>query len=226
MAAGVIEEAAFGQMHEGESRQHAARERVVVHEEHVEQLPVRGRGRHCAAQLVVLHVKLSQVDPGADLVWNGADEVVLFHGAARGAGRGRGGGRVSEGGAGASASGGGVHARAETHILSTAVPALLQTRSAYSSSSPLWQAQGSFLLLLQTFQPSPPVLSWKACHAAHCAAGSFVELPVHAATAASAAAGADWGSAASATKHPSMNFVLTIDDLIDPRSVSESPGSI
>jgi len=62
------------------------------------------------------------------------------------------------------------------------VPALLQTPALYSSSSrsTLLQEQGSFLLLEQLYQPSPPVLSWKACHAAHCAAGSFEELPVHA----------------------------------------------
>ena len=80
------------------------------------------------------------------------------------------------------------------------------------------QEQGSFLLLEQLSQPSPPVLSWKACHAAHCAAGSFVELPVHAAAAASAAAGADWGSAASATKHPSIRpkYVLKLSAAAPP----------
>jgi len=66
-----------------------------------------------------------------------------------------------------------------TYILVTVVPPTLQKPPTTPELMPL-QAHGSVLKALQTVQFGPPVASYNATHAAHCSAGSFVEVPVHA----------------------------------------------
>ena len=41
------------------------------------------------------------------------------------------------------------------------------------------QEQGSVFAPTHCAHALPPVATWKSTHAAHCAAGSFVDVPVH-----------------------------------------------
>ena len=62
-------------------------------------------------------------------------------------------------------------------MLMTVVPALLHVSHPWMHGSVLVQN------VPMPVQPAPPAPSQNACHAAHWSAGSFVDAPVHAATA-------------------------------------------